>query len=154
MANSSGSQDSWATSEATRRSMQSNRGRDTEPELRLRRILHSRGFRYRVDARPIRSLNRRADLLFPTEHLAVFVDGCFWHCCPIHYQAPASNPAYWQQKVDDNRRRDRQTDRLLRRNGWSVIRVWEHADPALAANRIERKVLACRIAISASGGVR
>jgi DNA mismatch endonuclease (patch repair protein) len=101
-------------------------------------MLHARGYRYRVDTRPVKTLNRRADIVFPKERLAVFVDGCFWHGCQAHYQAPAANFAYWRAKVEANARRDRQTDRLLRRSGWSVVRIWEHSDLDRAATRVER----------------
>lgn len=94
---------SWATSDATRRSMQGNRRRDTRPELAVRRIVHARGLRYRVDVRPIPELTRRADLVFPRVEVAVFIDGYFWHGCPDHHTVAKANASYWAEKVERNR---------------------------------------------------
>lgn len=69
----------------------------------------------------------RPDFAFPKKRIAVFLDGCFWHGCPKCYKAPSRNSAFWAEKVARNRLRDRRTDRLLRKDGWSVIRVWEHS---------------------------
>jgi DNA mismatch endonuclease (patch repair protein) len=118
--------DSWATSPGVRRSMQKNRGRDTRPELLVRRAVHALGLRYRVDHRPIRDFNRRADLVFARARVAVFVDGCFWHGCPVHHTVAKANASFWAEKVRRTRERDRETDRVLSEAGWTVIRVWEH----------------------------
>src|SRR3954447_11275941 len=120
--------ESWATSPGVRRSMQSNRGRDTKPELALRRELHRRGLRYFVNRRPLVDVRRTADLLFPRARVAVFLDGCFWHGCPEHHTVAKRNATYWARKVERNRARDRQTDELLRAQGWTVVRIWEHED--------------------------
>ena len=133
---------SWATSEATRRSMQGNRGRDTGPEIAVRRIVHSRGLRYRVDARPLAALNRRADLVFSRAKVAVFIDGCFWHGCPVHGTWPKANADFWRAKIQANVQRDRDTDARLRAEGWHVLRVWEHEDADAAADRIAHMVRA------------
>jgi DNA mismatch endonuclease (patch repair protein) len=110
--------------------------RDTPAELRLRSILHSRGLRYRVDARPVSGLRRKADLVFRSARVAVFVDGCFWHGCPRHMAWPKANAVWWREKITRNRERDRDTDERLRKAGWTVVRVWEHDDPELAAERV------------------
>lgn len=127
---------SWGTSEATRRSMQGNRGRDTGPETAVRRIVHSRGLRYRVDARPLAALNRRADLVFSRGKIAVFIDGCFWHGCPDHHTVAKANAAYWAEKVAGNRLRDLDTSKRLRDAGWLVLRFWEHEPPSEVADAI------------------
>ncbi|MFB9073189.1 hypothetical protein ACFFX0_19090 [Citricoccus parietis] len=80
--------ESWASSEANRRSMRGNKGRDTKPELAVRRLLHARGLRYRVNFRLEQDLRRTADLAFTKARVAVFIDGCYWHGCPEHYTAP------------------------------------------------------------------
>ncbi|MBW9205374.1 very short patch repair endonuclease [Mumia sp. zg.B17] len=131
---------SWASSEATRRSMKANRGRDTAPELAVRRIVHARGLRYRVDTRPIAVLNRRADLVFPRVKVAVFIDGCFWHGCPEHHTVAKVNASYWAEKVADNRQRDLDTSARLQEEGWLVLRFWEHQLPSEVADAIERAV--------------
>lgn len=129
-------QESWASSRATRRSMQRNRGRDTGPEIAVRRIVHSRGFRYRVDVRPVPTLNRRADLVFSRVKVAVFIDGCFWHGCPEHHTVAKANATYWADKMATNRRRDLDTSERLRDAGWLVLRFWEHEPPSTVAEAI------------------
>lgn len=116
--------------------MQDQRARDTGPELAIRRLLHAAGLRYRVDRAPVPGLRRRADLVFGPAHVAVFIDGCFWHSCPEHGNSPRANQQWWTEKLDRNRRRDRDTDARLQTAGWHVLRVWEHEDPAEAAARV------------------
>lgn len=136
--------ESWASTPGVRRSMKSNRGRDTRPELAVRRLVHAAGLRYRVDYRPIRSLNRRADLVFTAAKVAVFLDGCFWHGCPEHHTVPRTNAPFWAAKVAKNKERDEETDRLLRANGWSVVRAWEHEPASAVAARVVELVRAKR----------
>jgi DNA mismatch endonuclease (patch repair protein) len=124
--------------------MQANRPRDTRPELALRSAVHALGLRYRVSTRPIKSLRRTADLVFPRLKLAVFLDGCFWHGCEQHHTVAVTNAAYWAEKVRHNRERDRETDRQLLEAGWTVVRIWEHEDPQEAARRIHGVVAAYR----------
>lgn len=138
---------SWASSAATRSVMRGNRGRDTKPELRIRSLLHARGLRYHVDVRPLAELPRRADIVFPRDRVAVFVDGCFWHGCPEHHRASTKNPGFWTDKVRGNRLRDEDTNHQLMSAGWRVIRVWEHEEVATAADRIEAEVRARRSAM-------
>jgi DNA mismatch endonuclease (patch repair protein) len=113
--------------------MQANKGRDTKPELALRRAVHARGLRYRVSIRPVPSIRRTADLVFTKVKVAVFLDGCFWHGCPQHHTKARANADYWAEKVTRNRERDAETDRLLEKAGWTVVRVWEHEEPLQAA---------------------
>ncbi|WP_082487166.1 very short patch repair endonuclease [Leifsonia sp. Root112D2] len=129
--------ESWASSDATRRSMRSNRGSNTQPELAVRRLLHASGLRFRVNCRPIPDLRRTADIVFTRAKVAVFIDGCFWHGCPDHYQRPASHRDYWDLKVVQNRERDAETDTRLTTAGWRVIRHWEHEDPRAVADEVE-----------------
>lgn len=125
---------------ATSRRMSRQRTRDTEPEMLLRRELHRRGLRYRVDASLPGLPRRRADILFTRAKVAVFVDGCFWHGCPEHKTAPAANGAWWAAKLARNVERDRETDAHLRSLGWTVLRFWEHEDIKHAATDIEQSV--------------
>ncbi|MCP2334562.1 very short patch repair endonuclease [Actinoalloteichus caeruleus] len=133
---------SKASSRSARAVMRANRRRDTGPEIALRSLLHKAGLRYRVDVCPLGTTRRRADIVFPRKRVAVFVDGCFWHGCPEHLRAARTNADAWAAKLEGNRVRDAETNRLLRDAGWSVIRVWEHEDPADAAERISRVVRA------------
>jgi DNA mismatch endonuclease (patch repair protein) len=135
--------------EPTRRRMQRQSRRDTGAELQLRRAVHALGLRYRVDAAlPVPSVRRRADLLFTGAKVAVFVDGCFWHRCPVHGTSPRNNAEWWSAKLDANVARDRDTDRRLQQAGWASLRVWEHEETASAASRV---VAAVRTALSARG---
>lgn len=112
--------------------------------------MHALGLRYRVSARPIPTVRRTADLLFPRAKVAVFLDGCFWHGCPDHHTVAVTNAGFWAEKVETNRRRDRDTDRRLREAGWVSIRVWEHRDPLQAAAEV-REVVAARRSTARSG---
>lgn len=116
--------------------MRSNKGRDTRPELALRRAVHAGGLRYQVSKRPIRQVRRTADMVFTRVRLAVFMDGCFWHVCPIHHTEPETNAAFWTAKHAANQARDLETTRILEEAGWTVLRVWEHEDPIEAAVRV------------------
>ncbi|GAA3386749.1 very short patch repair endonuclease [Cryptosporangium minutisporangium] len=117
--------------------MQANKSRDTNPELALRRAVHARGMRYRVNTRPVAGLRRTADLVFTKARVAIFLDGCFWHGCPQHHTVAKTNATFWAEKVRRNRERDAETDRLIAEHGWTVVRIWEHEDPTEAAERIQ-----------------
>jgi DNA mismatch endonuclease, patch repair protein len=130
--------ESFASSAIVRRRMQAQRERDTGPELSLRRALHARGHRYRVDVRPIPDFRRKADVVFTRAKVAVFVDGCFWHGCPEHGRREhAVNGWYWPAKIERNRRRDVETTAKLEAAGWSVVRVWEHVTVDEAIENVE-----------------
>jgi len=68
----------------------------------------------------------KPDFTFPKQKVVVFVDGCFWHDCPKHSNMPRNNRAFWKKKLDSNKARDRRVNRVLRQEGWRVIRIWEH----------------------------
>jgi DNA mismatch endonuclease (patch repair protein) len=116
----------------------------TSPELALRRELHRRGLRFRVNFSPdVAGLGRRrADVVFTRRRVAVFVDGCFWHSCPAHATSPKANETWWAEKLAGNVARDRDTDARLAAAGWTVVRVWEHESATEAAERVERVVRA------------
>jgi DNA mismatch endonuclease (patch repair protein) len=117
--------------------------RDTLPELAVRRALHRRGLRYRVDVRPDPAIRRRADVVFMRARVAVFIDGCYWHGCPTHCRPSGRNVDWWRGKIDSNRRRDAGTDAMLAETGWTVIRAWAHDDPESVADSVERVVRRC-----------
>ena len=122
--------------------MRANRKRDTKPELALRRAVFRLGFRYRCQARTVAgAVTVRPDLTFQRLKVAVFMDGCFWHGCPVHGTAPRTNSEYWAPKIQRNRARDEVVSAALRDAGWLVLRVWEHEDPDLAAALIGEAVL-------------
>jgi DNA mismatch endonuclease, patch repair protein len=124
-----------SSAQALRR-MQRTRRSDTGPELAVRSLLHGAGLRYRVHFPPIPGIHRRADVVFVGTRLAIYVDGCFWHGCPLHATWPKANAEWWRVKLEQNRARDLDTDERLRARGWSVVRVWEHEDAAVAVERI------------------
>lgn len=118
--------------------MRANRRRDTRPELSVRSHMHRLGLRYRVDD-PIPLPGRRPvrpDVVFRSAKVAFFLNGCFWHCCPEHGNAPAYNTAYWGPKLKRNVERDREVDTALRECGWLPIRRWEHESPAEVATEV------------------
>ncbi|WP_238015564.1 very short patch repair endonuclease [Dactylosporangium sp. AC04546] len=119
---------------ATAARLQRQRRASTKPELALRRELHRRGLRFRVN-HP--GLPGRPDLAFTRAKVAVFVDGCFWHCCPEHGTIPRNNRDWWRAKLDRNVARDRAKDVALADLGWVVLHVWEHEAPDAAADRVE-----------------
>lgn len=133
---------SWASSPATRRSMKGNRAGKTQPELAIRSAVHRRGRRFFTNRRPVPYLRRTADLVFPRFRLAVFIDGCFWHGCPAHGSAPKTNADFWSAKIERNRERDSETDRILEAEGWTVLRIWEHLPVSTAVYRIEQALAA------------
>ncbi|PZE28498.1 very short patch repair endonuclease [Curtobacterium sp. MCLR17_042] len=133
---------SWASSEAVRRSMRGNTSQDTKPELLVRRELFRRGLRFRVDYRLAPPQRTRADVVFTRARVALFVDGCFWHGCPVHATTPKSNAAYWLPKLQANRDRDVATTALLIEQGWTVLRFWEHEPVSAVADAVEDAVRA------------
>ena len=114
------------------------RSRNTGPELILRRALWRQGARYRLNSK----LTGKPDLLFPSAHLAVFVDGCFWHGCPLHAAQPKTNAMFWRAKLEANKRRDIVVNATLAAEGWRVLRVWQHElrDVNAAAARVLAKL--------------
>jgi len=84
----------------------------------------------------------KPDFIFPKAKVAVFIDGCFWHSCPKHSNIPKNNRAFWQKKLEGNKKRDSYVTKELKKMGWSVIRVWEHElkMPGKVAKKIESKL--------------
>ena len=112
------------------------RGRNTGPEVLLRRLLLRRGLRFKIN---YLTPSGRVDIAFPAVKVAVQVDGCFWHCCPWHCVTPRNNRQFWITKLEGNKSRDRRQKRRLRALGWRLVRVWEHlleSDPEAAVSRV------------------
>ena len=120
--------------------MRSNTRRDSKPEKALRSALSRLGLRYRIDSRPLPHVNRRADIVFRPVKVAVFMHGCFWHGCPDHCVLPTRNSAFWTEKIQRNRQRDRETLEFLEQAVWTAVTVWEHDDPERAASEIAQLV--------------
>ena len=100
------------------------RGKDTGPEMIIRKALFANGFRYRLH---VKNLPGKPDIVLPKYNAVVIVDGCFWHGhknCKF-FRMPKSRISFWRKKIDANRARDVKNRRKLRRLGWNVIQVWE-----------------------------
>lgn len=112
------------TTEQRSRCMSAIRGKNTKPEMVVRRLVHSLGFRYRLH---VRALPGAPDLVFPSRRKVVFVHGCFWHRhdCPLGRPVPRTRPDFWRNKLRMNVERDARNERLLRGLGWDILRVWE-----------------------------
>jgi DNA mismatch endonuclease (patch repair protein) len=99
------------------------RSKDTKPEVKFRKYVWNKGLRnYRVH----RKLPGKPDLYFGKSKVAVFIDGCFWHQCPICFKKPKTNKKFWSKKIRENVERDLDTDIFLEKQGINVIRLWEH----------------------------
>lgn len=120
------------TPEQRARNMRAIKGRDTKPELLLRRALHARGLRYRLHRK---DLPGRPDIVFPRYKVCVFVNGCFWHGhdCDL-FKEPRTRTDFWMTKIETNRKRDAAATQSLVAGGWRVLTVWECA---LKKHRIE-----------------
>lgn len=114
------------------------KSRDTKIELKLRKLLRSRGLRFAVNDSKILG---KPDIAFRRAKVAVFIDSCFWHGCKTHCRYPTANKIYWRNKIARNKKRDSTVSRGLKKEGWRVLRVWEHSlgkSPDTVARRIER----------------
>ena len=103
------------------------RGRDTKPEKKVRSLLHGLGFRFTVNGPSNRGLPGRPDIVLPRHGTVVFVHGCFWHAhrgCR-HFRVPRTRTAWWKEKFEGNRARDKRVRSALVRDGWNVVVVWE-----------------------------
>jgi len=109
------------------------RSKDTKPELALRRALWGRGLRFRLYYG-----KEKIDIAFPSKKVAIFIDGCFWHGCPVHSHLPKSNKDYWLPKLKKNIERDKAKEERLKQDGWNVLRFWEHelSEPEKIVSRI------------------
>ncbi len=111
------------------------KNRNTKPEVSVRKLLWQKGFRYRIEY----GLRGKPDIVFPANNIAIFIDGCFWHHCPMHYKTPETNTKFWKNKILQNKKRDYKNNIQLRKAGWTVLRIWEHEvkkNPIKVVNKI------------------
>ena len=128
--------ESWASSLATRKSMQSNRSKDTKPELALRKQLHALGLRYRVCVRPIPRCGERLTSC-SGQPMSLSKSAVASGTAALSTtERPAANSGYWSEKVQRNKRRDAENEQRLCDAGWLLVSVWEHEDPIEASERI------------------
>lgn len=111
------------TPEQRKLNMSHIRGKNTGPEIKLRKILWSNGIRgYRIHY----NLSGKPDIVFTKKKIVIFIDGCFWHKCPFCFQEPANRKEFWLKKINSNVERDMRVNTELETAGWTVIRFWEH----------------------------
>jgi DNA mismatch endonuclease (patch repair protein) len=108
--------------------------------MAVRRELHRRGLRYRVASKVLPDARRTVDIAFPKKKIAVLIDGCFWHGCAEHYRPSHKNAAFWEAKVRETMRRDKDTAERLAGAGWTVVRFWEHESAESVADQVEALV--------------
>lgn len=115
------------------------RGKDTTPELVVRRLVHGMGFRYRLH---VRSLPGKPDLVFTVRRKVILVHGCFWHRhdCRLGRPMPATRCDFWRAKFEGNLRRDAEQVRVLRRLGWRVMIIWQCDTESSKADRLARRI--------------
>lgn len=128
-----------SSSATARKVMQGNRS-DSAIERALRSELHRRGLRFRKHMAVLPGVRCRPDVVFTRLRVAVFVDGCFWHSCPLHGTQAKANGAWWKAKLQGNVDRDRRHNHALRAAGWTVVRLWTHDPVDAMADRIEAAV--------------
>lgn len=118
---------------------------NTTAETEIRQALDNLGLIYETNERPLTDSARTADILFRAERVAIFVDGCFWHGCPIHGTQAKANAEFWRKKIEANQRRDLDTNRKLAEHDWMAVRVWEHEAADEVASRIAEIISARRV---------
>ncbi len=111
------------TPEKRSKVMASIRGKNTKPEIKIRKILWSKGIRYRIHDKKVIGT---PDILIRKNKIAVFIDGCFWHGCRRCYKEPTTNTHFWREKIQNNKKRRRKVKKLLHNKGWKVLEYWEH----------------------------
>ena len=112
------------TKKQRHKNMQNIRSKGTMPEKLLMRELQKREIYF---ASHVNSLIGKPDIVFRRKNIVVFVDSCFWHACPYHFSKPQSNKRYWTPKIKRNKERDKEVNQYYRKNGWKVLRFWEHS---------------------------
>ena len=116
------------------------KGKNTKPEIRLRKELLSKGLKgYRIH----KNITGKPDIIFPKQKIAIFIDGCFWHRCPVCYKEPKTNSKFWSEKIESNKLRDKKINVQLKKKGWRVLRFWEHEikkDVSGCADKIKKVI--------------
>ena len=116
------------------------RCKNTKPEITIRKMIWSKGFRYRIHDKTIFGT---PDISNKSRGIVIFVDGCFWHGCPICYKEPKTNTVFWRNKIQRNREMRDKVKKILKRDGWKIIEIWEHQinkNPHMIANKIVNQI--------------
>ena len=111
------------TKEQRHKNMQAVKGKNTKLENNVMTYLWQHGYRFRKN---VKDLEGKPDIAIKKYKTVVFIDSCFWHKCPVHYKAPATNVAFWENKINGNQKRDNQVTEYYKSKKWNIIRIWEH----------------------------
>ena len=103
--------------------MRAIKSKDTEIERQLIKELKKRGYKFKTN---FSKLTGKPDIAFLKKRLVILLDSCFWHGCRIHCRLPQANRTYWKAKIDRNKKRDREVNEFYKKNGWKILRFWEH----------------------------
>ena len=115
------------------------KSRDTKPEISLRKIFRKERLKgYRTHPKKVIG---KPDIIFSKSKIAIFIDGCQWHKCQRHYVEPKTNTSFWLKKIDGNVKRDKFINKILKKDGWNVIRIWEHDLKKKELNNTLRKII-------------
>jgi len=120
--------------------MSSIKGKNTKPELTIRKLLWSKGYRYRIHDQTVFG---KPDITIKKKKLVIFIDGCFWHACKKCYKEPTTNTKFWRDKINGNKKRREKVILVLRKDGWKILQVWEHdvkRDALSVIRKIESKL--------------
>jgi len=123
--------------------MSSIRGKNTKPEITIRRLIWSKGARYRIHDKTVFGC---PDISNKSKRMAIFVDGCFWHGCHICYKEPKTNTVFWRNKIQRNKKRRSEVKKTLKIQGWKIMEVWEHQinkNPHALADKIVNRFSEC-----------
>lgn len=111
------------TPEQRKKNMSAIKGKNTKPEIKIRKLLWENGIRgYRIHY----DLPGKPDITFTKYKIAIFIDGCYWHKCPECFREPKTNTEFWMKKINGNVERDQKITKELEDSGWTVLRFWEH----------------------------
>lgn len=122
------------------RVMTSIRGKNTKPEIAIRKLLWRKGIRYRIHNK---SIFGTPDISIKKDKVAIFIDGCFWHACKKCYKEPTTNPKFWREKINGNKKRRVKVISVLKKDGWKILQIWEHdvkSDALSVVRKIEDKL--------------
>lgn len=113
------------------------KSKETRLEINFRKLLYSKGFRYRKN---YKNLYGKPDVAFNSKKIVIFIDSCFWHGCKKHLRLPATNVDYWKNKIKRNQKRDEEVSRVYKKMGWTALRLWEHelVDPIRSLNKVTK----------------
>jgi len=111
------------TVEQRKKNMSNIRSQNTLPEKKVMRELRRRKIYF---AKNVKTIEGKPDIVFRRKKVAIFIDSDFWHCHPTRFIMPKSNTDYWSEKIKNNKKRDKNVNKILKDKGWSVIRIWEY----------------------------